>query len=238
MTIPGPNYVYWGGSSLYINLTSRCSAACTFCLREDGWVVYGYDLRLRASEEPEAADVIEALERAFLDGAPDEVVFTGLGEPTLRLDVMLQVIDWLRTRRLPSRLDTNGHAALLHPGRDVVGELAAAGLVAASVSLNAHDEATYDLLSRPIFTHAYRAVVRFIREAVDAGIRVTASIVEDPEIDVAAAAAIAADLGAAFRVRRRVPLGTQPDRLPRSDDSGQGFDSAQAGAAVVEGSSG
>ena len=153
--------------------------------------------------------MIEALERAFLDGAPAEVVFTGLGEPTLRLDVILPVVDWLRTRRLRSRLDTNGHAALLHPDRDVVAELAAAGLSAASVSLNAHEETTYDLLCSPIFTHAFRAVVRFIREAVDAGIDVTATVLDLPEVDLEASAAVAADLGAAFRVRRYIAPGTR-----------------------------
>jgi cyclic pyranopterin phosphate synthase len=209
MIIPGPTYVYWGGDSLYVNLTSRCSAACSFCLREGGWEVYGYDLRLDVSQEPEADDVIEALERAFLDGAPGEVVFTGLGEPTLRLDVMLPVVDWVRTRRLRSRLDTNGHAALLYPGRDAVAELAAAGLSAASVSLNAHEEVAYDLLCSPIFTHSFRAVVRFIREAVDAGIDVTATVLDLPEVDLEASAAIAADLGAAFRVRHYIAPGTR-----------------------------
>lgn len=207
---PGPNYVYWGGDSLYVNLTSRCSSACTFCLRETSWEVYGYDLWLPPKAEPEAVDVIDALELAFLDAAPREVVFTGLGEPTLRLDVMLTVCDWLRTRRLPPRVDTNGHGRLLNPGRDVVGELAAVGLRAASVSLNAHDEATYDLLCRPVFSHAYRAVVRFVREAVDAGIDVTATVVDLPEVDKEAAAAVAHDLGAAFRVRRYVPRGVNP----------------------------
>lgn len=210
--VPGPTYVYWGGDRLYVNLTSRCSSACTFCLRESGWEVYGYDLWLPPRAEPEAVDVTDALELAFLDAAPREVVFTGLGEPTLRFDVLLAVTDWLRTRRLPSRLDTNGHARLLNPDREVVAELAAIGLRSASVSLNAHDEATYDLLCRPVFTHAFRAVVRFIREAVDAGIDVTASVVDLPEVDKEAAEAVAHDLGASFRVRRYVPAGTAPSR--------------------------
>lgn len=201
MVTPGPTYVYWGGGSLYINLTSRCSSACSFCLRTGGWEVFGYDLHLNVSQEPEADDVIEALERAFLDGAPAEVVFTGLGEPTLRLDVILQVVDWLGTRRLRSRLDTNGHAVLLNPDRDVVAELASVGLTAASVSLNAPEEATYDLLCRPMFTHAHRAVVRFIRDLVAVGIATTATVLDLPEVDQTASAVIAADLGAAFRVR-------------------------------------
>jgi TatD family-associated radical SAM protein len=200
-SIPGPNYVYWGGRNLYVNLTSRCSSACVFCLREWTWDVFGYDLRLTPGQEPEADDVIMALEYAFLDGAPAEVVFTGMGEPTLRLDVILKVLDFLRTRRLRGRLDTNGHARLLHPDRDVVTDLAAAGLGAASVSLNAPDPETYDLVCRPVFEHAFRAVTRFIRDAVDAGIEVTATVVDLPEIDLEATRGLASELGAAFRVR-------------------------------------
>lgn len=205
--VAGPTFVYSGGPNLYVNLTNRCSAGCSFCLAEFTSEVYGYDLKLAVGEEPEAADVVHEFELAFLDGAPEEVVFTGLGEPTLRLDVILTLIEWLGTRRLPTRLDTNGHAALLHPGRDVVAELAAAGLRAVSVSLNAHDEVTYDLLCSPTFTRAYRAVLRFIRECVDAGLDVTATVVDVPEVDLHAAAAVAADLGAAFRVRRLVTPG-------------------------------
>lgn len=210
MVTPAPTYVYRGGDSLYINLTSRCSSACSFCLRRGGWEVFGYDLHLDISQEPEADDVIEALERAFLDLAPAEVVFTGLGEPTLRLDVVLPVVDWLRTRRLRSRLGTNGHAVLLNPDMDVVAELAAAGLAAASVSLNAPDEATYDDLCRPMFTHAHRAVVRFIRDLVAAGIATTATVLDLPGVDQAGSAALAADLGAAFRVRHYVAPEARP----------------------------
>jgi cyclic pyranopterin phosphate synthase len=200
--VAAPNYVYWGGENLYVNLTNRCSASCAFCLREFTTEVYGYDLSLPGGGEPEFADLVYAFECAFLDGAPAEVVFTGLGEPTLRLDVILTCLEWLGTRRLPARLDTNGHAALVNPGRDVVRELVDAGLRSVSVSMNAHDEPTYDLLCRPTFTKAYRAVLRFIRECVDAGLDVTATVVAVPEVDLEAAVAVAADLGASFRVRR------------------------------------
>ncbi|MBU2603959.1 MAG: TatD family nuclease-associated radical SAM protein [Actinobacteria bacterium] len=205
--VPGPNFTYRGGANLYINLTSRCSAGCVFCLRGFTREVYGYDLSLAVDQEPEAADVIAALELEFLDLAPEEVVFTGLGEPTLRFDVILAVTEWLGTRRLRVRLDTNGHAALLNPGRDVVAELVAAGLAAVSVSMNAHDEVTYDQVCMPVFSKAYRVVLRFMRECVDAGIEVTATVVDVPEVDVEGAAAVADDIGAAFRVRRLVQSG-------------------------------
>ena len=195
--------LYWGGPNLYVNLTSRCSSACTFCLAGFTDDLYGYDLRLTPEQEPETADLVSVLRGGIgCAGTPEEVVFTGLGEPTLRLDVLLGAVRWLAARRLPTRLDTNGHAALLHPGRDVVRELVDAGLRAVSVSLNAHDETTYDLLCRPRSSRAYPAVRQFIRESVEAGLDVTASVVDVPEVDLVAAAAVAADLGATFRVRR------------------------------------
>jgi TatD family-associated radical SAM protein len=197
--------LYWGGDSLYVNLTSRCSAGCVFCLRAFTWEVFGAPLRLSVGQEPEAAEVIDGLEREFLDRVPSEVVFAGLGEPTLRFDVLVTVTDWLRTRRLPSRLNTNGHGQLINPDRDVVGELARAGLGAASVSLNAHDEATYDLVCRPTFSKAFRAVTAFIRTAAAGGIEVTATAVDVPDVDLAVAERLAHDLGAAFRVRALIP---------------------------------
>ena len=93
----------------------------------------------------------------------------------------------------------------------LVRELVDAGLRSVSVSMNAHDEPTYDLLCRPTFTKAYRAVLRFIRECVDAGLDVTATVVAVPQVDLEAAEAVATDLGASFRVRR--PAGPGSPRL-------------------------
>ena len=109
-------------------------------------------------QEPERDDVTQAIELEFLDGPADEVVFCGFGEPTMRLDVVLAVTEWLRLRRIRSRLDTNGHGQLLNPDVDVPAALAAAGLDAVSVSLNAADPETYDRVCRPVFGKAYRAV--------------------------------------------------------------------------------
>ena len=119
--------------------------------------MYGDDLRL--DQEPDADEVTQAIELAFLDGPADEVVFCGFGEPTMRLDVVLAVTEWLRLRRIRSRLDTNGHGQLLNPDVDVPAALAAAGLDAVSVSLNAADPETYDTVCRPVFGKAYRAVL-------------------------------------------------------------------------------
>ncbi len=208
----GPTHAYFGGPNLYINLTSRCSSNCSFCLREFTWEVFGRSLWLAPDDEPDAQTVIAAIQESLSEGAPaggpKEVVFTGIGEPTLRLDVMLEVLRWLSGRGIASRLDTNGHGQLLNPRREVAEELAVSGLKAASVSLNAADAATYELLCRPGMRGAFSAVLDFIRGLVEAGVETTATMVDIEGVDQDAVRHLASELGAAFRVR---PL-ISPDR--------------------------
>ena len=79
------------------------------------------------------------------------------------------------------RIDTNGHANLIHK-RNVLPELA--GLIdAASVSLNAQNAELYHKISQPKFgIDTYDAVKEFIREAKKYIPDVTASVVSLPEV--------------------------------------------------------
>jgi GTP 3',8-cyclase len=196
--------VYRGRSdSIYLNVTNRCSCSCGFCIREFSDGVYGEVLTL--DHEPDLDEVTAEIELAFMDGPADEVVFCGFGEPTLRLDLVLAVTEWLRLRRLRSRLVTNGHGQLLNPETDVPAALAAAGLSAATVSLNAADPATYDLLCRPTFGKAHRAVIRFAEECVRHGIETTLTAVDTPDADAEGCEAVARAIGAGFRLRALAP---------------------------------
>jgi len=187
------------GSAVYLNITNRCSCACVFCLREWTDGVYGEVLTL--THEPESDEVTRAIELEFLEGPADEVVFCGFGEPTMRLDVVLAVTEWLRLRRIPARLDTNGHGQLLNPDVDVPAALAAAGLGAVTVSLNAADPESYDCICRPLFGKAYRAVIQFAEQCVEHDIETTLTAVDYPGADLAGCEAIATALGAGFRAR-------------------------------------
>ncbi len=196
-----PVYAYALGDALYLNLTSSCTLACTFCpkIRDDDWVVGGHDLRLLRA--PDADQVWEQIERAGLRGRP-EVVFTGLGEPTRRLDVLLDV-----TRRLSRagvarvRLDTDG-LANLREGRDVTPELAAAGLQAVVVSLNAADPVTYARLCPSRHGEAaWESARAFIRAAVGRIPEVHASFVGVPGLSMDDCRGAAEALGARFRWR-------------------------------------
>jgi TatD family-associated radical SAM protein len=195
------------GDALYLNLTSACTLACTFCpkIRDGDWVVGGFDLRLRG--DPTADEVWGAALAAGLEGR-SEVVFTGLGEPTRRLDVLLDL-----TRRLVAagvgrvRVDTDGLASL-REGRDVPPLLAAAGVGAVSVSLNAADAETYARICPSRYgASAYEAVCEFIRSAVRSLPDVAASAVALPGLSESACRRAAEALGARFRWRPYDRLG-------------------------------
>jgi TatD DNase family protein len=202
-----PVLAYPLGDALYVNLTSACTLACTFCpkIRDDDWVVGGYDLKLLRN--PSADEVWAAIGREGLAGR-SEVVFTGLGEPTRRLDVLLDV-----SRRLVAagvgrvRVDTDGLASL-REGKDVPPLLAAAGVRAVSVSLNAADAATYARICPSRFGEAaYDAVREFIRSAARVLPDVAASAVALPGLSETACRAAAEALGARFRWRPYDRLG-------------------------------
>ena len=196
---PAGTIAYRAGGSIYLNLTNRCSCSCDFCIREWTDGVYGEDLRL--DHEPELEEVAQAIEVAFLDGPAEEVVFCGFGEPTMRLDLVLAVAEWLRLRRIRSRLDTNGHGALLNPDLDVPAALASAGLDAVTISLNAATPEEYDQVCRPVFAKSYRAVLRFAEQCAAHGIQTTLTAVDYPGADLPAVADIAAAMGVGFRGR-------------------------------------
>lgn len=189
---------YEAYKNLYINLTNRCSADCTFCIRNFADGVHGYNLKL--SKEPSAQEVVEALEKTDLSKY-NEIVFTGLGEPTLRFEVVLAVTCWLKSRNLRVRLDTNGQAALINPGKDVILELKNAGMDSISVSLNAESEEKYNKLCRPIHKNAYRAVLDFIKNARKAGIKTRVTVVDVPEIDLEECKKLAEELDIEFHIR-------------------------------------
>lgn len=191
---------YRAKGNIYLNITNRCSSDCVFCLARFTDTFRGYNLKL--TSEPSVEDILRELELEFLEGPAGEVVFVGFGEPTMRLDEVLAVAEWLKLRRITSRLDTNGHGQLLHPEREVVRELAAAGIGAVSVSLVAHNSEVYNQLCRPMFSKAYRAVLKFAEDCLAAGLKVTLSVVDLPEVDIEACRSIAEKMGAEFRIRQ------------------------------------
>jgi cyclic pyranopterin phosphate synthase len=197
---------YWLDNSLYLNITNKCSNNCWFCLRNFKRGVGGFNLKLE--REPTVAEVKAELETTLGLRRWSEVVFCGFGEPTARLDVLLEVARWIRKRYgslIPIRVDTNGHSYVLNKGRDVAKELQAAGVSSVSVSLNGHDEASYAENCRPKFSGGFAAVLEFVKKAKNSGLDVEVSAVRMPEVNLEKVGAVAESLGVPLRVRDYIP---------------------------------
>ncbi|MEG2957454.1 MAG: TatD family nuclease-associated radical SAM protein, partial [Christensenellaceae bacterium] len=163
-------YTYKIGKDTYINLTNKCTNDCDFCVRRNGQGVGGYELWLQ--KEPTAQQVIELLKQDKTD-----VVFCGFGEPTIKIDELKQIAQYVKDYGGRVRINTNGHASIYH-GRDIAAELV--GLVdEVSISLNEADAKKYDLVVHSIYGEdGFRHMIDFARACIKNGISVTFSVVD------------------------------------------------------------
>lgn len=155
--------VYKVHNNLYVNLTNRCSCSCVFCLRQNRDHMEESD-SLWLDHEPTLQEVKDAFAKEDMSQY-EEVVFCGFGEPTERMDLLLEVATFVKENyQKPIRINTNGQANLIN-GRDVAPELN--GLVdTISISLNTPNEEKYNEMVRSIYgDKAYRAMLDFAREA-------------------------------------------------------------------------
>lgn len=190
-----PQITYRMKNSLYINLTIRCNADCTFCDRKGEAVIKGANLRIE--REPTAQEVIHEI------GDPtsyDEIVFCGYGEPTIRLNELKEVARWVKSRGGRTRLNTDGHGSVINK-RNIVPELV--GLIdAVSISLNSTDPKQYGELMQIDGERFFQAMVEFAKEAAKHIPRVIMTIVDLDTVDKEKARhLVESEIGAEFQVR-------------------------------------
>ena len=180
----------------YLNITNRCTLRCAFCPKFNRqWDVQSYALRLR--REPTVAELTAAVGEP---GRYRQVVFCGLGEPTLRWRVLKETAERLQGHGASVRVNTDGLGNLVH-GRDLTPELRGR-VQALSISLNAQDEATYNRHCRPLRKGSYGAVLEFIARARKYVDQVTVTAIDGLDgVDIDACRDIAARLGVTFRRR-------------------------------------
>ena len=191
-------YTYTIRNKIYVNLTNRCSNDCEFCVRRtDAFKEIG----LWLEHEPTAEEVINSFEN--LDAA-EEVVFCGYGEPMYRLGVMLEVAEYVKGKGKPTRVNTNGQAALILG--EGVPEKLCGKLDTVNVSLNATTAKGYQELCHSEFGEkAFYAMLDFAKECKKYVPKVVFSIVDVVgEEEIARARDIAAAVGVDLRVRRYV----------------------------------
>ena len=155
---------YEGRNSVYVNITNRCPCDCVFCLRHNKDHVFNSS-SLWLEREPTVEEICDSIDAWDLTKY-DEIVFCGYGEPTERLDDLLKVAAYVKSKgKVKIRINTNGLADL------ICGEKTAhrlKGLIdCVSISLNATNEEDYLKSVRPKFgIKSYCAMLDFAKDCV------------------------------------------------------------------------
>ena len=187
---------------LYVNLTNKCPCACTFCLRQTMDHV-GESHSLWLEREPSAEEVIAEFAKFDMDEF-EEVVFCGFGEPTERLDTLLQTAAYIK-QVCPDkkiRINTNGLGDLVN-GEPIAPKMR--GLIdVVSVSLNTPNAEEYLKLTRSKFgAQSFDAMLAFAKSAGEQGIEVVMTTVDTTisHEEEAQCQAICDRIGARYRIR-------------------------------------
>lgn len=188
--------------NLYVNLTNKCPCSCAFCLRNNMENVNSEEGSLWLEHEPDYEEVVEEFKRFNLDDYR-EIVFCGFGEPTERLELLLQLARNIKeTHPMPIRINTNGLSDLIH-GRSTAPLLE--GLIdTVSISLNTPDRDKYNALVRPRFgIESFDAMLSFAAECTKYVPKVVMTTVETtltPE-EEQKCRDICNEIGATYRIR-------------------------------------
>ena len=169
-----------GKRGVYVNLTNQCNCACTFCLRHMKEMAEESSLWLKT--EPAVEQV-----KAELDNLPweyvSEVVFCGFGEPTMRLDAVVELLKYIKAvhPEVKTRLNTNGLSDLAH-GRSTAGDFAGGILDTISISLNASNAQRYLELTRAKYgLKSFDAMLDFAQNCKEYISNVVMTVVEKVE---------------------------------------------------------
>ena len=193
-------YEVHGG--LYVNLTNRCPCSCTFCLRQtrDHMENSG---PLWLEHEPTAEEIDAALAEFDLNKYK-EAVFCGFGEPTERLDALLETAKKIRAKKadVKIRINTNGLGDLIHQ-KSIAPQLE--GIIdCVSISLNTPNPERYLELTRSRFgIGSFDAMLKFAEECTKyvpevVLTTVATTLTEDEEKQCAD---ICARIGVRYRIR-------------------------------------
>jgi len=127
-------------TNVYVNLTNKCTCSCTFCLRNTKKMLESNSLWLK--HEPSAEEIISEFAKYDMNNFK-EIIFCGFGEPTMRLDVLLKVANYLKqqNKNLPLRINTNGLCEL-EAGKEIA-PLFTNLIDTISISLNASTATEY-----------------------------------------------------------------------------------------------
>ncbi len=136
----------------------------------------------------------------------DEIVYCGYGEPTIRIDTLLETAKVLKEKyKKPIRINTNGQGSLINKRN--IAPLFKHIIDTVSISLNAADAESYEKMCLPVYgKKAYEALIEFGRECVPYVKNVLFSVVRQTlsEDEISACEQIAKKAGVKLRIRELV----------------------------------
>ena len=197
----GMTILYKVHNNLYVNLTNRCTCSCTFCLRNEKETV-GESSTLWLEHEPSVEEVKKEFEKFNMDEY-NEVVFCGFGEPTERIDDLIEIAKFVKEKyHKKIRINTNGQGSLSN-GKDIAPMMK--GVIdIVSVSLNTPNEKRYNEIVRRRFgDQAYQAMLSFVKEVKNYVPEVVLSTVSTTitKEEEEECRKICEDLGVTYRIR-------------------------------------
>lgn len=196
-SVPKTSFTYLLDNSLYINVTNRCNADCTFCRRKEDPFLRGYNLGMKKSEEPPAEVYINEI------GDPkkyDEIVFCGYGEPTIRWNVVREVAKYVKENGGKTRINTNGHGNIINK-KDITPEMKDV-IDIVSISFNSFDSKQYAELMQVSEDH-FDEMKNFARLAKLYVKKVVMSVVSLNEVEIEKSRKVVEEeIGVEFRVRK------------------------------------
>lgn len=186
--------------NIYVNLTNRCPCACTFCLRTTKKMAETNSLWLKS--EPTIEEVIAEFEAIDIN-LYDEIIFCGFGEPTERLDAIIEISKYIKKRNsnMPTRINTNGLGDLIN--KKEIAPLLKNLIDTVSISLNAPTaEEFYEITKNKFGIESYEAMKQFAVSCKSYIPNVVFTVVDCiSKEDIKASQKVCDDLGITLRVR-------------------------------------
>ena len=189
-------------NNLYVNMTNKCPCACTFCLRQTRDEMNNSG-SLWLEREPSVDEVKDEFLKFDIDKY-NEIVFCGFGEPTERLDDLLEVCRFIKNtyNNKTIRINTNGLSDLIHKKDNAPMFDGLIDIV--SISLNTPDKERYLELTRNKFgIDSFDAMLNFaknvkkhVREVILSTVATTLTTEEEQKC-----ADICASIGVTYRIR-------------------------------------
>lgn len=191
--------------ALYVNITNKCPCSCIFCIRDTTDVIKNSDPLWFEGSEPTMEEIKKDFERFDIDKY-SEIVFCGYGEPTERMDILVETAKFLKEKTNKKiRLNTNGLSDLILGRKNTAFELK--GLIdTVSISLNAPNAKRFAEVTNSVFKEkSFDALLDFAKDAKNCINKVMFTVVDViSEKEIEECKEIADQMGIELRVREYI----------------------------------